>query len=73
VRIITLLYGTPHFLLIRTPLVGFQILRFICLITLLDTVGRLDKTIFTTSRYPLEIQWGYVHGMSLDLEKKYIS
>jgi hypothetical protein len=24
---------------------------------------------YTTSRYPLEIQWGYVHGMSLDLDK----
>jgi hypothetical protein len=31
-------------------------------------LGRLDKKIFTTSLYPLEIQWGYVHG-TLDLEK----
>jgi len=32
-------------------------------------LGRLYKKIFTTSRYPFEIQWGYVHGMSLDLDK----
>ena len=31
--------------------------------------GRLYKIIFTTSWYPLKNQWGYVHGMSLDLDK----
>jgi hypothetical protein len=31
--------------------------------------GRLYKKIFTISWYPLEIRWGYVHGMSLDLDK----
>ena len=32
-------------------------------------LGHLYKKIFTTSRYPFEIKWGYVHGMSIDLDK----
>jgi hypothetical protein len=41
----------------------------LALTQLVCMLRRLCKIIFTTSWYPLEIQWGYVHGMSFDLDK----